>query len=469
MGRKGFILVAAAVILLAAAVFTYISLSGKNTSVGKDQVLEQGESTAAVDGAAAGGTVEAAGTAEPEQLPAAAESTEPEIIRSEDIEVRYGSPEYDLKALLCEDSDKRTFVKLEYYLEGEGTTLEADSQKLPELAGIFERREEAGAASGAFKVRYAYLNPVFSKVYIRIAGGSKNGFEETALYSLNLKDFSVKKLFNYTGKYTDMSFNRDYSLLGYSFGDPPYLSVYQENELFEILDCKTDEFKVRGSRTASGKIAGMDRDPAFVYNYTFEAWQSNTVARLKQTVFSKKDPDGQPSGPDEVLYDTVKDKFMNMDGSPAASPAAAAPKNGGSPAEKAGDEAAKVLADFYSFLPSEKDYQKAMNLLDDGFRLQLELLQQFGAVEITKGDISSEGASMYSEILKAAKLDSVVKVESADGIYTVYYYQTLSLNADSQVRQALSAQIRKEKEAYKIVLIKDADGEKPPFAQQAAS
>ena len=461
MDRKRLILVAVAVVLLAAAVFTYISLSGNNTAVDKKQALE--ESTTAMDNTQAVGTVEAAETIAAEQT-SSTDMTEPEIIRSEGIEVRYNSPEYDLKAALCEDSNKRTFVKLEYYLEGAGTTMEADSEKLPELTGMFEKMDDAGSETGTFKVGYAYLNPGFSKVYLLITGSSNAVFEGTAFYSLNLKDFSIKKLFNYTGKYSDMSFNKDFSLLGYSFDDPPYLSVFQENSLFEILDCKSDEFKVRGSRIPSGKTAGTDRDPAFVYDYAFASWQSNTVARLKQAMFSKKDPDGKLSGQGEILYDVTKDKFSNLDGSPVTSPADVTAKNA-EPAVKGGIEASKVLSDFYSFLPSEKEYQKAMNLLDESFRLQLEMLQEFGVIEITKSDIDSENVTMYSEILKAAKLDSIVKAELTDGIYTVYYYQTMSLNADSQVRQTLSAQIRKVKGTYKIILIKDADGEKTPFVQ----
>lgn len=459
--RNRCIFIVAAVILLVAAVFTYISLSGNNTAVDIKQAAE--ESTAAVNGAEAAGTAEATETAAVEPTASTA-MTEPEITGSEEIEVRYNSPEYDLKASLCEDSGKRTFVRLEYYLDGAGTTMEAASDKLPELDGIFEKRDQADAASGAFKVRYAYLNPGLSKVYLQITGGSNAGFEETALYRLDLNDFSVKKLFSNTGKFSDMRFNKDFSLLGYSFDDPPYLSVFQENSLFDILDCKSDEFKVRGSRTPAGKIAGTDRDPAFVYDYAFVSWESNTVARVKQAMFSKKDPDGGLSGQGEVLYDVTMDRFTNLDGSPADAPSTAADK-GAEPADKGGSEAVKVLTDFYSFLPSEKNYKAAMNLLDESFSLQLELLRQFGVIEILKSDIDSDTATMYSDILKAAKLDSIVKTELVDGVYTIYYYQMLSLNADSQVRQPLSAQIRKVKDAYRIILIKDADGEKPPFVR----
>ncbi len=464
MGRNRFILAAAAVVLLAAAVFTYFSLSGNNTAVDQNQAPGPGTTVAAdtaADSAGLEDSASVAGTAVEEQAEPAAVQ-EPEITKSEDIEVRYNSPEYDLKASLCEDSDKRTFVKLEYYLDGAGTIMEADSEKLPELNGIFDKRTEAG--TGIFKVKYAYLNSVLSKVYLQIAGASNAGYEETALYSLNLKDSSIKKLFSYPGKYSDMSFNKDFSLLGYSFDDPPHLSVFQESSLFEILDCKSDEFKVKGSRTASGKTAGAGRDPSFLYDYTFDSWQSNTAARLKQAIFQKKEPDGKPVGQGEVLYDVTKDEFLNPDGSPAANPSSEAPAKA-VPAVKGEAEVTKVLTDFYSYLASEKDYEKAMKLLDESFKLQLELLEQFGVTDIVKSDIDTENASMYSEILKAARLDSIVKAELSDNIYTVYYYQTISLNTDSQVRQALTAQLRKVKDNYKIMLIKDADGSKPPFVQ----
>lgn len=472
MDRRKIVLTAAAVVLLAAAVFTYFSFSGNRTAFDSSQAPT--EPSAAVDAASASGA--GYGTTASEE---AGETAAPaaQIIKSEDVEISYNSPEYDLKAALREYSDMQSRVELEYYLEGAGTSMEIGSKVIPELEGIFEKRD--GAGSDSYKVRGAYLNPVYSRLYLQIAGKSGNGFEETALYSVDLKNQTVIKLFSYRGKYSKMQFNKSFSLLGYSFGDPPEMSAFQESSLFDILDCKTDEYKVRNSRLPSGKTAGGDRDAGYVYDYGFIAWRSDTIARLQQAVIAKKDSKEKPGGQGEVLYDVVRDIFTNTDGSPVNSqPTDGQPTNGqpadGKPAEtgkgepadtKAMAEASKVLADFYSYLPSEKDYNKGMELLDDGFKLRLGLLEQFGAKEIVKSDIDEENASMFSGILKAAKLESVVKTEVDGGVCNIYYYQTLSLNDDSQVRQALKAELKKEKGAYRISLISDADAGKPPFAQ----
>ena len=468
MDRKKIVLAAAAFVLLAAAVFTYISLSGNKTAFDNGPASLAG-GAASVPGSVSGAA--ASGEAEETTAPA------PQIIKSEELEIAYNSPEYDLKALLREYSDRQSVVELEYYLDGTGTSMEIGGKIVPELESIFENR--TGAGQDSYKVKGAYLNPVYSKLYLQIAGKAYEGFEDTALYSVDLKEQTVKKLFSYVGKYSKMLFNKSFSLLGYSFDDPPVSSVFQENTLFEILDCKTDEFKVRGSRVSSGNKAGAGRDAGFIYDYSFLEWKSDTVARLKQSVIPIKGPAGKPSVQGEILYDVEKDGFTDTDGSPLtgipsvtgpadsqptdAQPSEAAKEK---PADaKAASEASKILTDFYSYLSSEKDYQKGMELLDGDFKLQLSMLEQFGASEIIKSDIDEENASMFSNILKAARLESVVKTETDGGVCTIYYYQTLSLNADSQVKQALKAQLKKVKGAYKIYLISDADEKKPPFAR----
>lgn len=455
MDRKRFILLAAAAFLLAASVFTYISLSGDNTAVNKNQVFQEPSSTNASAESTTAVTTEGQQDQEV-SLPVT------DLIRSESIDVTGNSPEYDLKAALCEDSNKRTYISLEYYLDGTGSTIQADSSQLPELDGIFNKRDQAGNTSNSFRIRAAYLNPAYSKLYLQIIGNSFEVFEETTLYSLDLKNSTVKKLFSCTGKYSKINLNKNFSMLGYSFDDPPELSVFQESSLFDILDCKTDEFIVRGSKKPSGKLAGTDMDTTYLYNYSFIAWKSDNVARLSQSVFSRKDINGKPISKGEVLYDAVKDKFMNTDGSPLKNPAMAVPTETAAPVKNEA-EVSKVLTDFYSYLPSEGNYHKAMEILDESFKLRLQLMEQFNVSEIIKSDIDEEGVSMVSELLKAAKLDSIVKVELGDGIYTIYYYQTMSLNSESQVRQALTAQLKKVGNSYKIILIKDADEEKPPF------
>jgi len=373
-----------------------------------------------------------------------------QLLNMEDIEVKNNTPEYELKAALCEDENKKTFIEIGYYKDGQTVSEKIDEVSIPGLAGIFENRSSKNAAIGAFKVKYAYLNSKNNKLYLEIQGNVLKDFAETAMYSFNLGDLSVKELFSFQGKFSNVAFNKDYSKMAYSFENPPYSSMYQESSVFEIIDCTNDTFVIKGSRDKNGKLVG-DRDPAYIYNYTFISWQSNSIVKLNQSYIPKKKAAGINQKTTIVVFNLDKNIFMNGDGTPLITDNVL--KN----------DAVKTLKNFYSLLGSEKDYPKAMELLTADFKLQMGILQQFGVSEITKADIDAKNASVYSEILRQAKLDFIVKDDSVKNASTIYYYHTIALNADSKIRQALIARIEKVDGKWEIKSIKDADDSKPPF------
>jgi hypothetical protein len=187
-----------------------------------------------------------------------------------------------------------------------------------------------------------------------------------------------------------------------------------------------------------------------------------------------------------VLYDIERNLLLNLDGSelklvtkstdsaPADDPdiadasgtdinaAGEGTETGGAIQTDAGKQGAvvdsepvKTLKSFYSYLASEDDYAKAMQLLDSSFRLRLNMLQQFGVSEILKSDIDADSASVYGELLKAAKFDTIANDVVKDNICTISYYQILRPSADSQMRQLMSAQLQKFDKVWKIILIED--------------
>ena len=129
------------------------------------------------------------------------------------------------------------------------------------------------------------------------------------------------------------------------------------------------------------------------------------------------------------------------------------------------DASLDTMKSFYSYLSSVTNYSKAMNLLDDDFYLEMDLLKQFGVEKVLKKDIDADSATLYSDILMAAKLDMIVKINETDNSSEIHYYQTLSLNAESQVKQALVMQLKNTASGWKIILIKEADSTKEPFTQ----
>lgn len=476
------------VILLFAAVLVYFDArvidktqqtahEPVNTGVSAVAGTTGGNADSGADSSAEGAGPESAG------IPTAGTESE-EPVKTEKIDISGNTSEYGMELRLCESGDGRTYLNFQYYLNGIAKTDELDEGELPELSDIFESREREQADS-AFRVGQALLNPVHSQLYLLIQGAPLGAYSQTAFYLVNLGDLSVKKLFSYPGLYGKIACNKDYSLLAYSFGDPPHLSALQEDNLIDIFDCKSGEYIIKNSRDKSGNILGTNSNPDYLYDYEFESWQSGGVLRLRQAARRKNSAD-QGMTQTEVLYDTDRNLLFLPDGSQqklnSSSPQAEAAagigaqdshdaalpdkesKNGAdkNPGEEDGvgagmmdSEPVKVLRDFYSCLSQEDKYAEAMMALDDDFQLKLAMLKQFDAEIITKSDISLDSASAYSELLKAAKLDTITKAETKEHVCAVSYYQILELAPDSRLRQFMSARLKKTDEAWKIILIED--------------
>ncbi len=435
------------------------------------------------------------------------------LLRDEMIKVDGNTPEYDMELRLCERADKETFLELRYYLNGASVINDIDDAQIPELKEIFESRNSIGNKE-AYIVKQALLNPVYSQLYVLIYGSAVNKYTQASLYEININDASVNKLMSYPGEYGQLSLNKDKSLMAYSFGDPPHMSQYQENFLIDFYDCRKAEYIIKSSRDVSGSLMGSNSNPNYLYDYEFTSWLAPRTARLNQTISSKKEEESVLQQGD-VLYDIDKNLIMNLDGSAQDISAgaegeltqqgeavpqndetqqseAAQQNNGtkqgeaasgtdstqnseqssigndantketgstikgaGSTSKKGESEQAKLIKSFYSYLESEDDYKKAMELLDKDFVFRMELLKQFGVEYIVKSDFDAQEASMYSQLLKAAKFDTIAKEELKDGIYTIDYYHFLGLNSDSQLRQLMIARMKKSDGLWRIISIEE--------------
>lgn len=452
--KRALIIAGIAVFLLAAGVAVYFSLGPYLAGVVNDIPAKASpEAGGEQDTSAIQGN-------NPETSPQPdTESQTAEPVKTEEVKVENNSPEYDVKVTLVEDGSKQTSIKLEYYYEGAGTENTLDSTEIPEIDGIFEKRAENAENQAGFRIKGIWLNVKLSKLFMMINAEANNDMANTSLYSISLPDVSVKKLKSEFGKFGDISFSKDYKYLAYSFADNPAGSRLQESELLDVIDCGSDEFIVRNSRDKNEKKIGANIKSGTVYDYTFVSWNANNLVRLKQRPLDGK------GAAQEVLYDISRNLILNLDGSvmgeakPIQTPA-------GTEAPPAASGASKTLKDFYAYLASEKDYSKAMELLDENFTLKLEMIKQFGIDALHKSDINEENASVYSDLLKAAKLDAVVKEDSKDGEAVIYYYQVMDLNSGTQIKQPMSAAMTKTGDGWRITLIQDADGNAKPFASQ---
>lgn len=431
----------------------------------------------------------------PESLEAAVGS---EIINSESIDVYENTPEYEMKLTLCEDADSNIFLLMEFYKDGLSTVYELDDKKISELSGLFQNRTNNRDNTGSYQIK-ALLNPVYEQLYLLIKGKSTDEFSQTSFYRIDLADMSIHNLLSNTVRFGEAVFNSDYSLMAYSFDIPSANSANREEKVLEIYDCKNGKYTVRSNRAVDGQQIGVNHSKDYLYDYELVGWESKNVVRLSQGLREISSPDMEAIE-SVVLYDVRNNLLMNDDGSEwkpvqqnsdkdredseqessgsandsgqsgaigdtvagdgteVKDPSAADGTGTGNPS--AASKPVDVLKAFYSYLQSEKDYYKAMQLLDDKFILRMGMLRQFGVEEITKNDIDAgynqENVSLYSGLLKAAKLDTISKETAVDdNTVVIRYYQVLGLSADSQIRQMMTAKLVRRSGEYKIILIED--------------
>ncbi len=420
------------------------------------------------------------------------------IIRSKPITVVGNTPEYEMQVTLCEAADLKPFIRIEYFMDGMSAMCELDERQLPEIEGILESTSGQQDDINTQSIQQLLLNPMYGQLYLMIVAKPADEYSQASFYKIGLGDMAVEKLFSYPAIYGKMVFNKDYSLLAYSFKDSPNMSAYQEDSMLEVYDCKAGKYVIKANRDADMQLIGSNSSPDFLYDYEFMSWNSLNTLRLKQGVRRMIDL-GKAPVQNEVLYDIEENVLLNLDGSKlkpgsdqdVADTAGAGDMgfgeikarddvNANDRTGKSGEttdildkggtaqdgnqmgdsEPAKVLKSFYNYLQTEDNYGKAMDLLGDDFKLRMAMFRQFGVQEISKVDISAEykqeNVSLYSDFLKMAKLDIIGNetiVEENTVIIT--YYHILGINADSQLRQPMSARIVKTENGWKIVLIED--------------
>jgi len=236
---------------------------------------------------------------------------------------------------------------------------------------------------------------------------------------------------------------------------------------------------VKGSRNAEGKLIGGNTDEKSLYDFVFLAWYSDTTAKLGMTVNPKAaSSSGNTGKQEEVLYDVARNIFIDREGNPVNIMDLMNKKDdsGKDQAGKGADETGnteketdtvKLLKEFYTYLLSESDYSKAMNLLDETFKLRIAALSQLGITELAKADINmdeaTEYASAYAGILRLTSIEKIVSEVKENELVKIYYFQNFTMDKDNKITQPLVAHMKKVGGSWKITLIEDGDINKEPF------
>jgi len=405
--------------------------------------------------------------------------TEPE--KTQELKVLNNTLEYDFKAVLVSRKNSGPSLRVSHYLEGTSVEKEFGTDLIDELKRISIVGDNTGVGDPGQAIGTAYLNPRQSKAYLVFRENASEGnMIKMGLYSYNLIDGSLKKLFSDIGSFTDLFFTKDYRFAGFSYYDNHSTGAFEENSLLQILSCEKDEFMVKGSRNAEGKLIGGNTDDKSLYDFVFLAWYSNTTAKLGMTVNPKTvSSSGSNTGKqEEVLYDVTKNIFVDREGNTVSITDLVSKKgeseevqeikeNDGTGIAKKESETVKLLKEFYTYLLSESDYSKAMNLLDETFKLRIAALSQLGITELAKADINAdeatEYASAYAGILRLTSIEKIVSEVKENELVKIYYLQNFTMDKDNKITQPLVAHMKKVDSMWKITLIEDGDINKEPF------
>lgn len=392
---------------------------------------------------------------------AAKEDKSTEAIRSEEIKVINNSPEYDLKASLYENSINETYIKFEYYIDGTGITKELGNDKLTELKDLFKNRAKSLENESGNRIKNIYFNPKKSKAYFMLEGNNFSGETATTLYFFNLKDFSTKKLFEGTGKYSEPIFTKDfkYMAFNYTVGIAPQSSK-KKSSYFQVINCDADELIINNSRDVKGDSIGGKKGN----DYYFLSWASNTSVRLMENMYmlDKIGTDAGVKDQKELLYDIEKNMFLNPDGSIVTDGKTSLTSTSGAARVKTESDSIKALRNYYLYMSSEQ-YGKANELLDDKFTLKLKMFKQFGIDALTKSDMDVSNMALYGSLFKTAKIESIVSEKAIGSNSVIYFYIVYSMGESDQVKQPLIANLVKMGKIWKILTVTDGNSAESPF------
>lgn len=444
MGKKRIILLVSLIII--AIISASFILSGKQDSKTSSKLSDSPKVNSTTEAAAA---VDDAAT-ETDKAPVT--KTEETITNSEDIQVNNNSLEYDIKASLYEKSTGETFLRLEYYNGGNSVVKELGTDKIPEIKGVFQSGAKIQGKPGQ-RVKAVYLNSRYSKAYILVEGKTRKDDVETFLYSFNLKDFVLKKLYSDYGSYSELLFNKDFKYLAFSYTS----EIMSRTSYLQMIKCENDEVLVDKNKRGSAVLLGNRKSDGTKFTYSIISWQTGNIAKLKETASG-----GTSAGAEkqtEVFYDIEKNMFVNSDGSPVNEKAAQS---------KAESGPVKALKSFYelmsaSGMSTSEQFEKAYNLLEDGFTIKLTMLKQFGIDELGKKDMDLSNFTLYSSLFKAAKIENIVEEKTVGNLSTIYYFQSLSLGEGEPVRQPLAAVMKKTDKGWRALSLSEGNINEKPF------
>lgn len=220
------------------------------------------------------------------------------LVKKETIDVFNNEAGIDLHANLVENKNGQVLLSLAYKLNGKLVTKNIDASNITEIRNIFGFRKKYG---NGYKLKNMLLNKKSDKLYFSIEGKQKDKYTQTSIYSYNLKNSKIEKVFYDVGVFSNFSISPDGKHNAFSYLNCPQNITHNEKNIVVIIRCSDNKLELNSNKIILGKQIEKSND-FYVYSYHFIKWRSNNICQLSQRFWAK---DGSQKEKEQTIFYNV--------------------------------------------------------------------------------------------------------------------------------------------------------------------
>ena len=221
-----------------------------------------------------------------------------DLVKKEAINVFNNGTDLDLHANLVENKNGQVSLNLAYKLKGKLITKNIDATNITEIRNIFRFREKYGSG---YKLKNMLLNRKKDMIYFLVEGKQREKYTQTSIYSYNLKNSKIEKIFYDLGVFSEFSVSPDGKYNAFSYLNCPQNITRNEKSIVVIIRCADNKLVLNSREDITKKQFNKNND-LFVYSFRFIKWRSNSICQLSKIITTK---DGSQKEREQSLFYNV--------------------------------------------------------------------------------------------------------------------------------------------------------------------
>lgn len=218
-----------------------------------------------------------------------------DLVRQEEIDIFNNESRLDLHASLTENENGQVTLNLAYKLDGKLITKSIDASNVVEIRNIFRFRDKYG---GGYKINNMLLDDKKDRLYFCVEGKQEKKYFHTTIYSYDLKNSRIDKLYYDIGVFGDFFISPDGKYNAFTYLSCPQNISYNEKNSVVIIRCSDNKLILDTGLEQGDKLRNKSGD-LFVYSYDFIKWNSGSLCELREKIKAK---DGSQMTQERKLY-----------------------------------------------------------------------------------------------------------------------------------------------------------------------